>query len=133
MLTGKHVLLGITGGIAAYKTANLASMLVKLHADVHVIMTKNAEKFISPVVFEALTGNKVEDDVFDSGSEYHIPHIEMAREADVVMIAPASANIIAKAQPSIATVNNAVRVPMVNCMVFTLEENCRSRKRFSPL
>ena len=118
MLTGKHVLLGITGGIAAYKTANLASMLVKLHADVHVIMTKNAEKFISPVVFEALTGNKVEDDVFDSGSEYHIPHIEMAREADVVMIAPASANIIAKlahglADDMLSTTMLATRAPVM--------------------
>ena len=68
MLTGKHILLGITGGIAAYKTANLASMLVKLHAEVHVIMTKNAQQIISPVVFEALTGNKVVDDVFDRDS-----------------------------------------------------------------
>ncbi len=102
MLTGKHILLGITGGIAAYKTANLASMLVKLHADVHVIMTKNAQKIISPVVFEALTGNKVIDDVFDRDSGYQVAHIAMAQEADVVMIAPASANIIAKLANGIA-------------------------------
>lgn len=102
MLTGKKVLLGITGGIAAYKTANLASMLVKLHADVHVIMTKNAQKFISPAVFETLTGNKVVDDVFDRDSGYHVAHIAMAKEADAVMIAPASANILAKLANGIA-------------------------------
>lgn len=102
MLKGKHILLGITGGIAAYKAANLASMLVKLHADVHVIMTKNAQQIISPVVFEALTGNKVADDVFDRNSGYQVAHIAMAREADVVMIAPASANIIAKLANGIA-------------------------------
>ncbi len=102
MLKGKHLLLGITGGIAAYKAANLASMLVKLHADVHVIMTKNAQQIISPVVFEALTGNKVADDVFDRNSGYQVAHIAMAREADVVMIAPASANIIAKLANGIA-------------------------------
>lgn len=102
MITGKHILLGITGGIAAYKTANLASMLVKLHADVHVIMTKNAQKIISPVVFEALTGNKVVDDVFDRDSGYPVAHIAMAHEADVVMIAPASANMIAKLANGIA-------------------------------
>lgn len=102
MLTGKHILLGITGGIAAYKAANLASMLVKLHANVHVIMTKNAQKVISPVVFEALTGNKVVDDVFDRDSGYQVAHIAMAREADVVMIAPASANMIAKLANGVA-------------------------------
>ncbi len=102
MLTGKKILLGITGGIAAYKTANLASMLAKLHAEVHVIMTRNAQQFISPVVFEALTGNKVIDDVFDRDSGYHVAHIAMAQEADAVMIAPASANIIAKLANGIA-------------------------------
>lgn len=102
MLTGKRILLGITGGIAAYKTANLASMLVKLHADVHVIMTQNAQKIISPVVFEALTGNKVVDDVFDRDSGYQVAHIAMAQEADVVMIAPATANMIAKLAGGIA-------------------------------
>lgn len=102
MLTGKHVLLGITGGIAAYKTANLASMLVKLHADVYVIMTKNAQKIISPVVFEALTGNKVIDDAFDRDSGYQVAHIAMAQEADVVMIAPATADMIAKLACGIA-------------------------------
>lgn len=102
MLKGKHVLLGVTGGIAAYKAAGLASMLAKLHAQVHVIMTKNAEQMISPHVFEALTGSRVVDDVFDRCSGYHVAHIAMAQEADVVMIAPASANMIAKLAHGIA-------------------------------
>ena len=117
MLTGKHILLGVTGGIAAYKTAGLASMLAKLHADVHVIMTKNAQKIIGPVTFEALTGNKVIDDVFDRDSGYHVAHIAMAHEADVVMIAPASADIIAKlahgiADDMLSTTMLAVRSPV---------------------
>lgn len=102
MLTGKHILIGVTGGIAAYKTASLVSLLAKLHADVHVIMTVNAQKIISPIAFEALTGNKVIDDVFDRDSGYHVAHIAMAHEADVVMIAPASANMIAKLAHGIA-------------------------------
>lgn len=102
MLKGKHVLLGVTGSIAAYKIANLASMLVKLNADVHVIMTKNSEQFIFPVTFETLTGNKVIDDTFERNSGYHVAHIAMAAEADVVMIAPASANVIAKLAHGIA-------------------------------
>ncbi len=102
MLTGKHILLGVTGGIAAYKAAGLASMLVKLHADVHVIMTQNAQKMISPSVFEALTGNRTADDVFDRDSGYQVAHVAMAQEADVIMIAPATANIIAKLAGGIA-------------------------------
>lgn len=102
MLKGKHILLGVTGGIAAYKTAGLASMLVKQNADVHVIMTKNAEQFISPVTFEALTGNKVIDDTFDRSSGYHVAHIAMAAEADIVMIAPATADVMAKLAHGIA-------------------------------
>ena len=102
MLKGKHVLLGVTGSIAAYKIASLASMLVKLNADVHVIMTKNAEQFISPVTFETLTGNKVIDDTFERNSGYHVAHIAMAAEADIVMIAPATANVIAKLAHGIA-------------------------------
>lgn len=102
MLKGKHVLLGVTGSIAVYKIANLASMLVKLNADVHVIMTKNAEQFISPVTFETLTGNKVIDDTFERNSGYHVAHIAMAAEADVVLIAPATANVIAKLAHGIA-------------------------------
>lgn len=102
MLKGKHILLGVTGSIAAYKIANLASMLVKLNADVHVIMTKNAKQFISPITFETLTGNKVIDDTFERNSGYHVAHIAMAAEADVVMIAPATANVIAKLAHGIA-------------------------------
>lgn len=117
MLRGKHVLLGITGGIAAYKIASLASMLAKLNAEVHVIMTKNAEQIISPVVFEALTNHKVIDDVFDRSSGYHVAHISMAQEADVVMIAPASADMIAKlahgiADDMLSTTMLAVRAPV---------------------
>lgn len=102
MLKGKHVLLGVTGSIAAYKIANLASMLVKLNADVHVIMTKNAKQFISPITFETLTGNKVIDDTFERNSGYHVAHIAMAAEADIVLIAPATANVIAKLAHGIA-------------------------------
>lgn len=102
MLKGRNILLAVTGSIAAYKAASLASMLVKQHADVHVIMTKNAEQFISPVTLETLTGNKVIDDTFDRNSGYHVAHIAMAQEADVVMIAPASANVIAKLAHGIA-------------------------------
>lgn len=102
MLKGRNILLAVTGSIAAYKAAGLASMLVKQHADVHVIMTKNAEEFISPVTFETLTGNKVIDDTFDRNSGYHVAHIAMAAEADMVMIAPASANVIAKLAHGIA-------------------------------
>ncbi|MCI5620937.1 MAG: bifunctional phosphopantothenoylcysteine decarboxylase/phosphopantothenate--cysteine ligase CoaBC [Lachnospiraceae bacterium] len=115
MLQGKHILLGVTGGIAAYKTATLASLLVKQHADVHVIMTENAEQIISPIAFEALTGNKVIDDTFDRNSGYHVAHIAMAAEADVVMIAPASANTIAKLVHGIA--DNMLTSTMLACTV----------------
>lgn len=143
MLTGKHILLGVTGGIAAYKTANLASMLAKLHADVHVIMTKNAQQIISPTVFEALTGNKVIDDVFDRNSGYHVAHIAMAHEADVVMIAPASANMIAKlahgiADDMLSTTMLAVRAPVyiapaMNTLMFehaATQENIEKLKSY---
>ncbi len=96
MLKGKTVVLGVTGGIAAYKAANLASMLVKQRADVHVIMTKNALNFINPITFETLTGNKCLTDTFDRNFQYQVEHVELAKRADVVMIAPATANVIAK-------------------------------------
>lgn len=102
MLKGKHILLAVTGSIAAYKAATLASMLKKLDAEVHVIMTKNGEQFISPITFETLTGNKVIDDTFDRNSGYHVAHIAMAAEADLVLVAPASANVIAKLANGIA-------------------------------
>lgn len=102
MLTGKTVLLGVTGSIAAYKTANLARMLVKLGAQVHVLMTKNAENFINPITFETLTQHKCLIDTFDRNFEYSVEHVALAKAADVVMIAPASANVIGKIANGIA-------------------------------
>lgn len=96
MLKGKTVLLGVTGSIAAYKIANLASMLVKLHCNVHVIMTKNATNFINPITFETLTNNRCIVDTFDRNFQYNVEHISLAKQADLVMIAPASANVMAK-------------------------------------
>ena len=96
MLKGKTVLLGVTGSIAAYKIANLASMLVKLHCDVHVIMTQNATNFIHPITFETLTNNRCIVDTFDRNFQYNVEHVSLAKKADVVLIAPASANVIAK-------------------------------------
>lgn len=102
MLTGKTVLLGVTGSIAAYKIANLARMLVKLGAQVHVLMTKNAENFINPITFETLTQHKCLIDTFDRNFEYSVEHVALAKAADVVMIAPASANVIGKIANGIA-------------------------------
>ena len=102
MLKGKTVVLGVTGSIAAYKMANVASMLVKLHADVHVIMTENACQFITPVTFETLTGNKCMVDTFDRNFQFHVAHISIAKKADVLLVAPASANVIGKLANGIA-------------------------------
>lgn len=102
MLEGKHVILGVTGSIAAYKTASLASMLKKQKADVTVIMTQNAANFINPITFESLTGNKCLLDTFDRNFQFHVEHIALAKWADVIIIAPASANIIAKAAHGLA-------------------------------
>ena len=102
MLKGKTVLLGVTGSIAAYKIANLASMLVKLHCNVHVIMTKNATNFIHPITFETLTNNRCIVDTFDRNFQYNVEHVSLAKQADVVLIAPASANVIAKLAHGIA-------------------------------
>lgn len=96
MLRGKTVVLGVTGSIAAYKAANLASLLKKQHADVHVIMTKNAMEFITPVTFETLTGNKCLTDTFDRNFQFEVEHVELAKRADLVLVAPASANVMAK-------------------------------------
>ena len=96
MLRGKTVILGVTGSIAAYKIATLASMLVKKQASVHVIMTKNATNFINPITFETLTGHKCLVDTFDRNFEFQVEHVSMAKQADVVMVAPASANVIGK-------------------------------------
>ena len=96
MLKGKTVLLCVTGSIAAYKIPNLASMLMKMHAEVHVIMTQNATNFINPITFETLTGTKCLVDTFDRNFEFSVEHVSIAKKADVVLVAPASANVIAK-------------------------------------
>ena len=94
MLTGKTIILGVTGGIAAYKAANLASLLKKQHADVHVIMTKNAMEFITPLTFETLTVNKCLTDTFDRNFKFEVEHVELAKKADLAIIAPATANVL---------------------------------------
>ena len=102
MLRGKTVLLGVSGSIAAYKIANLASALMKQHATVHVLMTKNATNFINPITFESLTGNKCLVDTFDRNFQFQVEHVALATAADVVMVAPASANVIGKIAHGIA-------------------------------
>ncbi len=102
MLQGKTVVLGVTGSIAAYKIASLASKLVKLHADVHVLMTQNATNFITPITFETLTGNKCLIDTFDRNFQFDVAHVSLAKKADIMLIAPASANVIGKIANGIA-------------------------------
>ena len=104
MLKGKSILLGVTGGIAAYKMADVASLLNKLHADVHVVMTENATKFIPAETFQVLTKNKVYVDVFDENTDdyVNVPHISLGTSADCVLIAPATANVIGKLANGIA-------------------------------
>lgn len=102
MLKGKTILLGVSGSIAAYKIASLASMLVKQHADVHVIMTENATNFINPITFETLTGNKCLVDTFDRNFEFQVEHVSLAKRADIALVAPASANVIGKMAHGIA-------------------------------
>ena len=102
MLKGKTVLLGVTGSIAAYKIAGLASMLKKQHADITVLMTQNATNFINPITFETLTGNKCLIDTFDRNFQYSVEHVALAKRADIVLIAPASANVIGKIANGIA-------------------------------
>ena len=121
MLEGKTVLLGISGSIAAYKIAYLASALKKLHADVHVLMTRNATNFINPITFETLTGNKCLVDTFDRNFQFQVEHVSIAKKADVVMIAPASANIIGKLAHGIA-----------DDMLTTTIMACRCKKFISP-
>ena len=96
MLKGKTVLLCVSGSIAAYKIAYLASALKKLQANVHVLMTKNAVNFINPITFETLTGNKCLVDTFDRNFEFSVEHVSLAKQADIVLVAPATANVIAK-------------------------------------
>lgn len=117
MLKGKTVVLGVTGSIAAYKIASLASALIKLHADVHVIMTENATKFINPITFETLTRNKCIVDTFDRNFSFEVEHVSLGQKADIMMIAPASANIIGKlangiADDMLSTVALAMRAPI---------------------
>ena len=121
MLKGKTVLLGVTGSIAAYKIAGLASALKKLHADVHVLMTENATNFITPITFESLTGNKCLVDTFDRNFQFQVEHVSLAKKADVVMIAPASANVIGKLAHGIA-----------DDMLTTTVMACTCKKMISP-
>lgn len=102
MLQGKTVLLGVTGGIAAYKMPNVARMLKKLHCNVHVLMTQNATNFITATTFETLTGNKCLIDTFDRNFEFSVEHVALAKQADLVLIAPATANVIGKIAGGIA-------------------------------
>jgi len=113
MLKGKTVLLGISGGIAAYKTAYLASALVKLHASVEVIMTENATKFIAPLTFEQLTGNRVMVDTFDRNFTHQVEHIALADRTDLVIIAPATANVCAKLAHGLA--DNMLTTTVLAC------------------
>lgn len=114
-LSGKTVVLGVTGSIAAYKIASLASSLKKLQADVHVIMTRNATNFINPITFETLTGNKCLVDTFDRNFEFNVEHVSLAKRADVFMVAPASANVIAKLAHGIADDMLTTTILACNC------------------
>lgn len=102
MLKGKTILLGVTGGIAAYKSAALASLLVKAEAEVRVLMTENAKNFINPITFETLTGHKCVSDTFDRNFEFQVEHVALAKKADAMIVAPATANVIAKCAHGIA-------------------------------
>ena len=118
MLKNKTVLLGVTGSIAAYKIANLASALKKLHADVHVLMTQNATNFINPITFESLTGNKCLVDTFERNFQFQVEHVSIAKKADVVMIAPASANVIGKIAHGIADDMLTTTVMACKCPIY---------------
>lgn len=121
MLTGKTVILGVTGSIAAYKIANLTSMLVKQHADVYVLMTQNATNFINPITFETLTNHKTLVDTFDRNFNYNIEHVSLAKKADIVLVAPASANVIGKLANGIA-----------DDMLTTTVMACKCKKLIAP-
>lgn len=143
MLKGKTIVLAVTGSIAAYKIASLASSLKKLDADVHVLMTVNATNFINPITFETLTGNKCLIDTFDRQFQYNVEHVSLAKAADVVMVAPASANVIGKIANGIAddmlttTVMackcKKIIVPAMNTNMFEnpiVQDNLRKLKEF---
>ena len=121
MFKGKTILLGVTGSIAAYKIANLASMLVKQHAQVHVLMTENAGNFITPITFETLTSHKCLMDTFDRNFQFQVEHVSVAKQADLVLIAPASANVIGKLAHGIA-----------DDMLTTTVMACRCKKLIAP-
>ena len=143
MLKGKTVVLGVTGSIAAYKIANLTSMLKKLQCDVHVIMTRHAVNFINPITFETLTGHKCLVDTFDRNFNYNIEHVALGERADVVMVAPASANIIGKLAGGIADdmltttflacTCKKISAPAMNTNMFhnaIVQDNIEKLKRF---
>ncbi len=121
MLKGKTVVLGVTGSIAAYKMANLASMLSKLHAQIHVLMTANGTNFINPITFETLTGNRCLIDTFDRNFQYSVEHVALAKKADVVLVAPATANVIGKLANGIA-----------DDMLTTTVMACKCKKLIAP-
>ena len=120
-LQGKCVLLGVTGGIAAYKMANVASGLRKAGAEVHVIMTENATRFITPLTFETLTNNRCVVDTFARDFQYDVTHVSLAKKADLILIAPATANVIAKLAHGIA-----------DDMLTTTVLACRCKKLVAP-
>lgn len=121
MLKGKTVVLAVSGSIAAYKIASLASALKKLHANVQVLMTRNAVNFINPITFESLTGNKCLVDTFDRNFQYSVEHVALAKQANVVLVAPASANVIGKIAHGIA-----------DDMLTTTVMACRCKKIIAP-
>ncbi len=143
MLKGKHVVLAVTGSIAAYKIANLASMLIKLHAKVTVLLTKNATNFITPITFETLTGNKCLIDTFDRNFQYSVEHVSLAKSADIVLVAPATANVIGKIAGGIADDMLTTTIlackckiliaPAMNTNMFTnpiVQDNLKKLERF---
>ena len=143
MLKNKTVILGVTGSIAAYKIANLASILVKQHCDVHVIMTKNATNFINPITFETLTSNKCLVDTFDRNFQYNVEHVALAKKASIMMVAPASANVIGKmangiaddmlTTTALAMQNRIIVVPAMNTNMYEnliVQDNIRKLERY---
>jgi len=143
MLKGKTIVLGVTGSIAAYKMANVASMLVKRGCEVHVVMTKNATHFINPIAFESLTNTKCLVETFDRNFQFHVAHVSLTDKADAMLIAPASANIIGKIANGIAddmlsttvmACNKPVIIsPAMNTKMFNnpiLQDNLDKLRRF---
>lgn len=120
MPAGKRITVGVTGGIAAYKAAELVSSLVKAGADVRVAMTASAREFITPLTFEVLTGNKVHTDLFQTNSEGGVLHIELAQQAELLLIVPATANIIGKAANGIADDLVSTLIMAASCPVLFL-------------